>query len=148
MDAFSGLFKNEKKGQHALLVLFVIYLILGFKTPEPIANIVDTVGGKIVLFIMVIFLFTHTNPILGILGLIVAYDLMRRSSAVTGIDALKKYGPSEKKKQSQFTAFNQFPYTLEQEVVAKMAPLVKHGKPINNASYKPTIENNYDASPV
>ena len=148
MDGISGLFKNEKKGQHVLLILFIVYLILGFKTPEPIANVVDTIGGKIVLFIMVVFLFTHTNPILGILGLIVAYDLMRRSSAVTGIDALKKYGPSEEKKQSQFTAFNQFPYTLEQEVVAKMAPLIKHGTSVNDASYKPTIDNLYDATPI
>ena len=148
MDGISGLLKNENRGQLILIILFAVYLILGFKTPEPIASLVDTIGGKIVLFIMVVFLFTHTNPILGILGLIVAYDLMRRSSAVTGIDALKKYGPSEEKKQSQFTAFNQFPYTLEQEVVAKMAPVIKHGTSINNASYKPTIENNYDASPI
>lgn len=148
MDGPSGLLKNENRGQLILIILFVIYLILGFKTPEPVANVIDTVVGKIVLFIMVIFLFTHANPILGVLGLIVAYDLMRRSSVVTGIDALKKYGPSEEKKQSQFTAFNQFPYTLEQEVVAKMAPLIKHGISVNDASYKPTIDNLYDATPI
>jgi hypothetical protein len=103
----------------------IVYLILGLKTPEPIANIIDTLVGKIVIILIVIYLFMHANPILAVLALFVAFDLIRRSSAATGIDALKKYAPSEEKKISQFTAFNQFPYTLEQEVVAKMAPIMK-----------------------
>jgi hypothetical protein len=49
---------------------------------------------------------------------------------------------------SQFTAFNQFPYTLEQEVVAKMAPIVHTGYSINSASYKPLLDNLYDAAPI
>jgi hypothetical protein len=67
---------------------------------------------------------------------------------VTGTDALKKYVPSEKKKTEQFTAFNQFPYTLEQEVVARMAPIIKPGTSISKASYKPVLENLYEASPI
>ena len=35
-----------------LIVLFIIYLTLGLKTPQPIANIVDTLVGKIVIFII------------------------------------------------------------------------------------------------
>ena len=131
-----------------LIVLFIIYLTLGLKTPQPIANIVDTLVGKIVIFIIVVFLFMHANPILAILSLFVAYDLIRRSSMTTGIDSLKKYAPSEKKKMSQFTAYNQFPYTLEQEVVAKMAPIIKSGMSINQSSYKPMLDNLHDASPI
>ena len=131
-----------------LIVLFIIYLTLGLKTPQPIANIVDTLVGKIVIFIIVVFLFMHANPILAILSLFVAYDLIRRSSMTTGIDSLKKYAPSENKKMSQFTAYNQFPYTLEQEVVAKMAPIIKSGMSINQSSYKPMLDNLHDASPI
>ncbi len=90
----------------------------------------------------------HANPILAVLALFVAFDLMRRSSAATGFDALKKYAPSEEKKISQFTAFNQFPYTLEQEVVAKMAPIMNSGSSLTQASYKPLLDNLYDASPI
>jgi hypothetical protein len=131
-----------------LIVLFIIYLTLGLKTPQPIANVIDTLVGKIVIFIIVIFLFMHANPILAILSLFVAYDLIRRSSMTTGIDSLKKYAPSENKKMSQFTAYNQFPYTLEQEVVAKMAPIIKSGMSINQSSYKPMLDNLHDASPI
>ena len=148
MEGFSGLFKKENMSQLLLTILFVIYLIMGYKTPEPVANVVDTLVGKIVIFITVITLFMHANPILAVLSLFVAFDLIRRSSAATGIDALKKYLPTEEKKASQFTAFNQFPYTLEQEVVKKMAPIIQSGSSLTKASYKPLLGNLHDASTI
>jgi hypothetical protein len=148
MERFSDLFKKQHMGELVLVILFIVYLILGLKTPEPIANIIDTLVGKIVIILIVIYLFMHANPILAVLAIFVAFDLIRRSSATTGIDALKKYAPSEEKKTSQFTAFNQFPYTLEQELVAKMAPIMKSGSSLTQASYKPLLDNLYDASPI
>jgi hypothetical protein len=148
MDNFYGLFKKEHTGELILVILFIIYLIMGYKTPEPVAGLVDTLGGKIIIFIIVIYLFMYSNPILAVLSLFVAFDLIRRSSAATGMNALISYAPSEEKKSSQFTAFNQFPYTLEQEVVKKMAPVVQSSYPLNPPSYRPLLENLYDASPV
>ena len=148
MDRFSKLFKKENMGQVILSVLFIIYLIMGYKTPENIANVIDTFYGKTIIFGMVLLMFFYGNPILAVLGLFVAFDLIRRSSMVTGIDALKKYEPSEEKKFSQFTALNQFPYTLEQEVVSKMAPIVQSGSTLTKASYKPMLDNFHDASPL
>jgi hypothetical protein len=148
MESFSSLLKKEHMGQLVLVVLFIIYLIMGLKTPEPVAGLVDTLVGKIVIFITIIYLFMHANPILAVLALFVGFDLIRRSSIVTGIDALQKFAPTEEKKSSQFTAFNQFPYTLEQEVVSKMAPIMKSGFSLSQASYKPLLDNLYDASPL
>lgn len=148
MDSFSSLLKKEHMGELILVILFIIYLILGLKTPEPIASLVDSLVGKIVIFIIVIYLFMHCNAILAVLALFVAFDIMRRSSLSTGLGALQKYAPTEEKKMSQFTAFNQFPYTLEQEVVKKMAPIVRSGTSLTPPSYKPLLENLYDASPL
>jgi len=148
MDSFSSLFKKENMGELLLSIIFIIYLIMGYKTPEPVANLVDTLIGKILILMAVIYLFSKANPILAILGLFVAFDLVRRSSMATGIDALKKYAPTEANKMSQFSAFNQFPYTLEQEVVSKMAPIVKTGPIFNKPSFHPMIENLHDASPL
>jgi hypothetical protein len=148
MDSFSSLFKKEHMGEFILVILFIIYLIMGYKTPELVADLIDSLPGKIVVFIIVIYLFMHANPILAVLALFVAFDLIRRSSMTTGIDALKRFAPSEKKRSSQFTAFNQFPYTLEQEVVKKMAPIVNSGSSLTPPSYKPLLENLYDASPL
>ena len=148
MESFSSLLKKEHMGELVLVVLFIIYLIMGLKTPEPVAGMVDTLVGKIAIFIIIIYLFMHANPILAVLALLVGFDLIRRSSMATGIDALRRFAPSEEKKSSQFTAFNQFPYTLEQEVVAKMAPIMKSGSSLSQASYKPLLDNLYDASPL
>ena len=148
MESFSSLLKKEHMGELVLVVLFIIYLIMGSKTPEPVAGMVDTLVGKIVIFITIIYLFMHANPILAVLALLVGFDLIRRSSMATGIDALQRFAPSEEKRSSQFTAFNQFPYTLEQEVVSKMAPIMKSGSSLSQASYKPLLDNLYDASPL
>ena len=148
MEHFSSLLKKENMGELVLMILFIIYLILGLKTPEPFASMIDSLVGKIVIFIIVIYMFMHSNPILAVLSLFVAFDLIRRSSLATGIDALQKFAPSEEKKMSQFTAYNQFPYTLEQEVVSKMAPIMKPGYSITPSSFKPLLDNTYDASPI
>lgn len=148
MDSLTNLFKKEHTGQLILVVVFVIYLILGYKTPANIANLVDTLVGKIVILIVVVYLFMHANPILAVLAMFVAFDLLRRSSLSTGLGALEKYAPTEEKKMSQFTAFNQFPYTLEQEVVSKMAPIVRTGSSLMPSTYKPLLDNLHDASPL
>jgi hypothetical protein len=148
MEGLSGLFKKENMGELALAILLIVYLVLGFRTPDAVAGMVDSLVGKIVMFVVVIYLFLHANPLLAVLALFAAFDLMRRSSVATGIDALQKFAPSEEKRTSQFTAYNQFPYTLEQEVVAKMAPMVSAGSSLTQASYKPLLDNLYDASPV
>jgi hypothetical protein len=146
MESFTGFLKKEHMGEFILIVLMIIYLILGFKTPEMIATMVDNVIGKVVIILIVIYLFMYANPILAVLSALVAFDLMRRSNDTTGLGALSAYAPSEKKKMSQFSAFNQFPYTLEQEVVSKMAPIVRSGTSLTSASYKPMLDNLHDAS--
>lgn len=148
MDSFSELLKKQNTGEFVLVILMIIYLVLGFKMPSIIANLVDNVFGNIVVILIVIYLFVYSNPILAVLAALVAFDLIRKSAPNTGLGPLQAYAPTEQKKMSQFTAFNQFPYTLEQEVVAKMAPLVNTGTSIVSASYKPVLDNTYDASPV
>ena len=148
MESYSSLFKKQHMGELVLVILFIIYLIMGYKTPEPIASMIDSIVGKIVIFVIVIYMFMHTHPVLAVLALFVAFDLIRRSSVTTGIDALQRYAPSEEKKMSQFSAFNQFPYTLEQEVVKKMAPIIRSGSTLSKPSYKPLLDNLYDASPI
>ncbi len=90
MESFSSLLKKEHMGELVLVVLFIIYLIMGSKTPEPVAGMVDTLVGKIVIIITIIYLFMHANPILAVLALFVGFDLIRRSSMATGIDALQR----------------------------------------------------------
>lgn len=142
--------KRQSIGEVILSILFVIYIVMNYKTPQWVSEMVDTLLGKIVVLLVFGSLFFYTNPIVAILGLVVAILLIKRSSVLTGTFALAHYMPSEEKKESQFTAYNQFPYTLEQEIVKKMAPIHSMGGTLfeSKPSYKPLLEDLHDASPI
>jgi hypothetical protein len=147
MEYFNELLEKRNMPQLVLVVLFIIYLLMGYKTPDSVANMIDTTVGKIVVAIFALLLFGYSNPILGVLGIFVAYQLVRGASIKTGMAALEEYYPTEEKKWSPFTPAHQFPYTLEQEMVKKMAPQ-KFNTNYVKATYKPTLDETYDAASV
>lgn len=153
MNSFSKLFKKEHMGELILFILFVIYLVMGYDVPESLANVVNSMLGKLLIFLIVIYLFLYKNPVLAVVSLLVAFELIRRSRYIdnaTRIEQILNPGCTDGPEMSQypFTAYNQFPYTLEQEVVKKMAPIVQSGSVLTQASFKPYLENDHDASPV
>lgn len=148
MEKINSIFNKEYRTQLFLAILIIIFIILGFKTPEFVANIIYTLPGKVIIFIIVILLFTYYHPILAVVSLLGAFLIIQSSSEITGEDALQKYAPTEKKRTSQFTAYNQFPYTLEQEIVAKMAPMVHSGSSISQSTFKPLLEDLHNASSI
>jgi hypothetical protein len=146
MNNFNKLIDREKTGEILLLVLFCIYLIAGYPIPNTVAEFVREYYGKVFVIIVAGLLFLYTNPILGIIGLFVAVDLIRRSGK--GSVKYQQYIPSEAKKNEQYVAFNQFPYTLEQEIVKIMAPMKNAGTSLTKPSYNPLMEELYDAMPI
>ena len=148
MDYFSELFKKDNMGQVILVILFLIYIVMGYKTPDSLASMIDTMIGKLVVIGFALALLFCCNPILGVLGLLVAFLLIQRSSIINGSAALNAYYPTEKKKYSNLTAINQFPYTLEQEVVSKMAPINNTINPDAVSNFMPVLDNIHDAAPV
>jgi hypothetical protein len=147
MEYFNELLEKKNMPQLVLVVLFIIYLLMGFKTPHSVANMIDSTVGKIVVALFALLLFAYSNPILGVLGIFVAYQLVRSASIKTGMAGLEEYYPTEEKKWSPFTPAHQFPYTLEQEMVKKMAPQ-KFNTNYTKATYKPTLDETYDAASV
>jgi hypothetical protein len=146
MEYLKKLMEKKNAPQLILTILFVIYLVLGYKMPSNVAEMIDTNSGKLIVILVALVLFAYCNPILGIIGLIVAYEMIKRSSQTTGTAALASYYPTEEKKWSPFSAHHQFPYTLEQEMVSKMAP-IQHTVS-SDAPYVPILDNNYDATPI
>jgi len=145
------LFKKQKigTGEVILAVLFIIYLIAGYKTPDSLAKLIDNPIGKIFILFIVLLLFIGFNPLLGVLGIFVAFHLISQSSVATGSFALQSYVPTEKRKYTALTQYNQFPYTLEQEVVRKMAPIPTGGKVSpNESNFSPVLDNLHDAAPI
>ena len=147
MDYFSALFDKKNMPQLALSALFVIYLVMGYKMPEGVATMDDSTIGKIVVVLVALMLFAYSNPILGVLALLVAYQMIKSASIKTGMAGLEQYYPTEQKKWSPFTPAHQFPYTLEQEVVKNMTTQ-KFNTDYVKAPFRPTLEDTHDASPL
>lgn len=147
MESYNDLFKKSNQHHLVLLVVFILYIILNIQTPHMVANIIDTIYGNIVVVMLAFILLTHSNPIIGVVGLFAAYELIRRSSITTGSAAISKYLPSEFKKGKHLSAFNQFPITLEEEVVHNMAPLVETSGP-TNIDYSPASEDTHGAMDI
>jgi len=149
MDSYQDLFKKKNMGELLLAILFIIYLVMGYKTPSVLANVIDTTYGKVMVIIVALILFAQVNPILGVLGFLVAYNLITNSEVVTGTFGLNNYMPTEEKKYSAMTMYNQFPYTFEQEVVKKMAPINKSDTSgLNTYSFHPVLDDLHDAAPI
>jgi hypothetical protein len=147
MEYLNELLEKKNMPQLLLVILFIIYLVIGFKTPESVAMMIDSSVGKIVVALIALLLFAYSNPILGVLGVFVAFHLIRNASIRTGMAGLEEYAPTEEKKWSPFNKNNQFPYTLEEEVVKKMAPQ-KFNTDYTKATYQPLLEDTYDAAHV
>ena len=139
----------DKKHMPELLlsILFILYLVMGYKMPESVAVMVDSTIGKIVVVLVALMLFGYSNPVLGVLALLVAYQMIKGASVKTGMAGLEEYYPTEAKKWSPFTPTHQFPYTLEQEVVKNMTTQ-KFNTEYVKAPYRPTLDDTHDASPL
>ena len=147
MEYLNQLLEKRNMPQLVLVILFIIYLLMGYKTPSSVANMIDSNLGKIMVALFALLLFAYSNPILGVLGIFVAYQLVRGASIKTGMAALEKYYPTQEKKWSPFTPAHQFPYTLEQEMVKTMAPQ-KFNTNYVKATYRPTLDDTYDAASI
>lgn len=149
MRNYYDLIKVEQRHQLVLGVVFILYLLLDAKTPEPIAEYIDTPVGNIVVVLIAISTFYYSNPIVGILGVVVAYEVIRRSKLASRTKFLVNQVLSNE--SSKFKTMEKLnvrrEISLEEEMVGKMAPLVKYDIS-SNTSYKPILDTFHDAAPI
>jgi len=130
----------------ATLVIFVIYIIFPFKTPFFLSGIVNTPIGLVVVLVLALYLFFYTNPILGVVFIFVAYELVRRSSLVKVAAAdnyMVRSSPSEAERVFEMKQMNPaHVVTLEEDVVANMAPatVFNHSDASVGYGFKPVAE--------
>lgn len=152
------LVKSASPLEIALFILFVLYIVLPINTPPMLAPLIDSPLGMITIFGVTLYLFLYTNPILGIIYIFVAYELLRRSGgAVFGSDsgpagqtAYIQYSSSQQKRNSDLQEMNPVKSaSLEEVIVNKMAP-VGHSDPSTyvNSAFKPVSENVHNAFSV
>jgi hypothetical protein len=132
----------------AVLAVFIVYIVFPIKTPVQFASYIDHPFGIIAILAITLYLFFFTNPVLGVVYLLVAYELLRRSSKIVNRVPIIEYVPSEKKKMQEMVKMNPPHFTsLEEEIVAERGP-IDVSKPIvyEQPSFKPIAENVMGAS--
>ncbi len=143
MDRLVNLVTKQKPHHMLLCLVMVVFVVFNIEVPSSMANLVDSVVGRIVLAVLVVYLFMQ-DPTVGAIGVIAAYTLLTRAEVSTGTYAVNNYVPSERIKGVEFTAWNQFPETLEEQIVKKMAP--HGGDLLAPPSFKPLMDKTDNAS--
>jgi hypothetical protein len=124
MDTFNTLMRQEKQHEMVIFVLLILYIVFTPSVPHALAEYAESTTGQIIVIILAITLFVSTNPVVGILGFLAAYEFIRRSSHVTGVYGIETFSPTEQKKQEVMAAMNPAPVkTLEEELVDNLVPI-------------------------
>ena len=165
---------SANPSQLILGVIFVFYILLNIQTPAVLAGPIDNLFGKVLVVAVAAVIFMKTNPVIGVLGFVVAYQLIKTASVTTGTYAMRHYLPSENSKLREMQTFNaeqvqaqpeqesaqqlaqqhtqgemqavsNIDGALETEMVARMAPLVSSGGD-SGLNYSPVLDNQHSAA--
>lgn len=139
------MFKSVMKSNHHLVltILLCVFIVFDIQVPSALANMIDNPIGKIAVAALALCLLSM-NTLLGVIGLVAAYVLIQRSADTTGTQAQKDYLPSEAKKSNVLSSMNQFPMTVEEEVIAKMLPMANQVD-LSEAEFKPVLGDTHNA---
>ena len=97
---------SANPSQLILGVIFVFYILLNIQTPAVLAGPIDNLFGKVLVVAVAAVIFMKTNPVIGVLGFVVAYQLIKTASVTTGTYAMRHYLPSENSKLREMQTFN------------------------------------------
>ncbi len=133
----------------ALILLLVVFIVFDIHLPSFANDFINTYFGKFVLLVISLSLFA-IGPFVGILGIIaILFALFRAGFSLDNMNMnmnIKKFIPTENKRSTFFknTMNNQFPKTLEEEMVKNMVPYVRNDN--NSVSFSPSSNSIHDAS--
>ena len=139
----SNMLTRKDIPQWVLAIVGILYILGDINPPHVIAEHVTRPIGILVLIAIAVLLSRYVHPMVTIIYLVAAYELYERSykSRVRGPE---RKLPKDKRMPS-LTPENQFPVTLEEQVVKKMAPWVMKEN-IVPPSYKPVLDDDMNAS--
>ena len=133
--------------ENGLAVLLVAYIVLNIKTPTMLTSAIDSTLGNVVVVVVALSLFYTKNPILIVLGVVAAYEIIRRSSVSTGTYAMEHSLKSEKKKAKAMEEYNKpVEKTLEEDMVNAIPS--NEGTPMTPAAYEPALTRSHGATNI
>jgi hypothetical protein len=133
--------KKLSKMDIALLAVFIIYLVFPVSTPQWLVPLIDSPIGLVAIFAAAVSIFLYMNPILGVIFVLVAYELLRRNHYIPPaspvvdetqylVNRVPQSLPSQSEKDAKLMEMNpREPKTLEEEMVSLNAPIGKSDVP-------------------
>tara|TARA_Y100000748_G_scaffold237796_1_gene201825 strand:- start:752 stop:1177 length:426 start_codon:yes stop_codon:yes gene_type:complete len=116
-----------------------IFIVAPLYPPDPLADLIDTFLGKLGVLVISLLLLSNVKPVVGIVGLYAAFILVYRSSS--HIVPKNNFAiPESRKEFDKMASHNQFPITLEEEVVQKRVPIENQSIKTVGESYKPVYD--------
>jgi len=91
----------------------------------------------------------YSHPLLAIIYVLVAYELIRRSTVVSGRTAYIQYTPTQAKRDEDIRAMNPpQAVTSEEDMVTMMAPMGQPGGDYLETAFRPVSDNIHQASMI
>jgi len=137
--------KSLTRDKHSLILSLLLscFVICDIEVPLVLAELIDNPIGKIGVAVLALCLLSK-NTLVGVVGIVAAYVLIQRSEGKTGSYGERNFLPSENKKFSHLNSMNQFPSTLEEDVINTMLPM-NRSIDLSPPEFKPVLEDNHDA---
>ena len=137
---------NASSLEVILFVIFVVYVVFQPRTPPVLAGLIDTPVGTAIVMVFAVYLLLYSHPVLGVLSVFVAYELLRRSSTV--VQYIPTMLADRPKVNAKIQSFNPpAERTLEEDVVAQMAPIDVSSDYVETG-FKPVSNDVHGASPM
>jgi hypothetical protein len=144
--------KSLKPLEIGALIVFILFVIFPVKVPIALTGVFDSPLGILFLLIITVSLFIYTNPILGVIFILVAYELIRRGSLLTGkpiSQVLSQDNTSQESKDAVLKNLNPpQSTTLEEDIIQSMAPASKDFIRLDGSDFKPVMTKTTGASMV
>jgi hypothetical protein len=139
---------TEKIEEVILAFLFLVYLVLNPPLPSNLARFLQKPFGKGLVIILSVTLFFMSNPILGVLGFLIAFDLIIKASQNTvSYDVVQSNNDNFEQMLQINTEVNEMQQkSLEHFIVKQMAPIPYSNAPV--PMVYPLVDNLYDATPI
>lgn len=136
--------------EFGMLALFIIYLVMDIYPPELVASYIDSSLGMVATLLITLYVFMNYNPILGVVFLFVAYEIIRRSARVNNRVPMILHTPSQAKKDAELAEMNPpVSSSLEEDMVHQMAPVGKSSLiSYTMSEYKPVSSDIHNASTI
>ena len=111
------------------------------------APFINHLIGQVVIVLIAVMLLVYFNPVLGVVGLFAAFQIIRKNRSVLSHVSLSPSVSSEGEKQKVMKQMNvdKPEASIELDAVSKMTPLVCNMN-FSNPSYKPVLEDKVKGS--